>query len=58
MTNTLFHQWTDNQLLAAFSLAAAELAARQKIQRDAQFWQNAAYIAKLTGGTPPAPPAQ
>ena len=54
MTNTLFQGWTDHQIRAAFTLANAELAARQQIGCDAQFWQDAAYIAKLTGGTPPS----
>ena len=53
MTHTLFQGWTDHQLRAAFTLANAELAARQQIGRDAQFWQDAAYIAMLTGDVPP-----
>lgn len=54
MTHTLFQGWTDHQLRAAFTLANAELASRSN--RDEQFWQDAAYIAMLTGDIPPTRP--
>lgn len=49
MGNTLFKGWTDNQLMAAFALANAELAHRRKNREKEHYWRHAAYLAKLEG---------
>jgi hypothetical protein len=56
MGHTLFQNWTNNQLQAAFSLANAELAARKRRKLDQEFWRSAAYIAMLTDGALPGGP--
>lgn len=51
MGYALFQGWTEHQLHAAFAQANRELAALRKRTNDA-FWQDAAYIAMLTGDEP------
>lgn len=52
MGHALFQGWTEHQLQAAFAQANKELAALRKRKNDYSFWQDAAYIAMLTGEQP------
>jgi len=51
MGQTLFEQWTGNRLRAAFAAAGHA----ERLTREAAFWRNVAYLARLTGGAPPTP---
>ena len=51
MGHALFQGWTEHQLQAAFAQVTKELAELRQRTHDA-FWQDADYIAMLTGDQP------
>lgn len=53
MGNTLFKGWTDNQLMAVFALANAEIAARKNRKKKEQTWRHVARMTNLAAKPKP-----